>query len=249
MIAQREPLRQRRDLGQIAEAAFRLYTQNFSAFFVIAMLVIPLGIASGVFQDIANETVAAAVVGLLALCQAAVNLLAAAAIIVALDDIDAGRPAEFGRSYDVAFARFGTLLMAVLRVAFHVILFTITVIGIPWAIQRMVRWVFVQQAIMLEGATPQESLSRSADVVIGSWWRTAGIWLLLSIAAAMPVALVRLSLFFAPVAVSSTATAIFDALVLPFIVISMTMLYFDLKVRREDGIATEAPRQITEEPS
>lgn len=233
MIAEREPLRQRRDLGQIIDAAFRLYRHNFVVFFTIAMLVIPLGIASGIFQTIGNQSVATAVIGLLALCQAGVNLLAAAAIIVALDDIDAGRTPEFGRSYDVAFARFGTLLMGVLRVVFHVVLFTITVIGIPWAILRVVRWVFVQQAIMLEGASPQESLSRSADVVLGSWWRTAGSWLVLSILAAIPVALVRVGLFFAPVALSSTAAAAFDALVLPFIVIAMTMLYFDLKSRKE----------------
>lgn len=245
MIGQREPLRQRRDLGQIVDAAFRVYRQNFAVFFAIAMLVIPLGIASGIFQTIANQTVAAGVLGLLALCQAGVNLLAAAAIIVALDDIDAGQTPEFGRSYDVAFVRFGALLMGVLRVVFHVVLFTITVIGIPWAIQRIVRWVFVQQAIMLEGASPQESLSRSADVVLGSWWRTAGIWLVLSILAAIPVALVRVGLFFAPPAVSSTAAAAFDALVLPFIVIAMTMLYFDLKSRREvqEPVAPETPSQ------
>ena len=245
MIDQRAPLRQRRDLGQIVDAAFRLYRQNFAVFFTIAMLVIPLGIASGIFQTIGNQTVAAGVLGLLALCQAGVNLLAAAAIIVALDDIDAGRTPEFGHSYDVAFARFGTLLMGVLRVVVHVVLLALTVIGIPWAIQRIVRWVFVQQAIMLEGASPRESLSRSADVVLGSWWRTAGCWLLLSILAAIPVALVRVGLLFAPVAVSSTATAAFDALVLPFIVIAMTMLYFDLKSRREvqKPVAPEAHSQ------
>jgi hypothetical protein len=241
VIAEREPLRQRRDLGQIIDAAFRLYRQNFAVLFTIAMLVIPLGIASGIFQTIGNETAATAVIGLLTLCQAGVNLLAAAAIIVALDEIDAGQTPEFGRSYDVAFARFGALLMGVLRMAFHVVLFTITIIGIPWAIQRVIRWLFIEQTIMLEGAGPKESLSQSADVVLGSWWRTAGIWLVISILAAIPVALVRVGLFFAPVAVSSTAAAAFDALVLPFVVIAMTMLYFDLKLRKDGAAALPQP--------
>ena len=127
------------------------------------------------------------------------------------------------------------------------VLFFITIIGIPWAIQRLVRWLFVQQTIMLENATPEEALSRSASVVIGSWWRTAGIWLLISLLGGIPVVITRLTLVFAPIAVSSTASAIGDALALPFVVIATTMLYFDLKSRKEVATTPQTPPGQPEE--
>jgi hypothetical protein len=229
---QRVPLRQRRDLSQIVESAFRLYGQHFGVLLGIASLVVPLGIASGIFQTIADEVVGGIVVGVITLCQAAVNLLAGAALIAALDDIDGGKPPGFGRAYDIAFARFWTLVQAILRVAFHVLLFAITIVGLPWAIQRAVRWVFVQQAIVLEGAGAKDSLDRSAEVVIGSWWRTAGCWLLLSLLAAVPLGLASLAFVAAPIVLASSANAALDALVLPFIVTATTMLYFELKLAK-----------------
>ena len=46
MNEQRIVLRQRRDLGEIIQAALHLYQRNFGALFVIAAVVVPLGIAS-----------------------------------------------------------------------------------------------------------------------------------------------------------------------------------------------------------
>jgi hypothetical protein len=233
MIAQRTPLRQRRELNEIIQTALNLYGQNFSLFFRIAAVVIPLGIASGIFQTIANQTAAVTIVGVIAVGQLAVNLLSSAAIIAALDDIGAGRVPDFSRAYDVAFSRFWSLVGGVLRVLFHVLLFMITIVGIPWAIQRFVRWLFVEQVIILEGATAKEALSRSADVVIGSWWRTFGIWLLVSILAGLLVGIVAAVVALAPVAIASTVNAVMDALALPFVVIATTLLYFDLQARKE----------------
>jgi hypothetical protein len=242
-----EPLRQRREAGQIVQAALQLYTQNFPVFFLIAALVVPLGIASGIFQTIDNEVAKSLIVGGISLVQIVVDVLAASAIIVALDDIDSARTPEFGHSYDLAFSKFGAISLALLRVAFHVVLLFITIIGIPWAIQRVVRWAFVQQTIMLEDATPKESLSRSADIVLGSWWRTLGIWLFISLFSAVPVAIAQLAFLLAPVAVSSTASAILSALALPFVVIATTMLYFDLKLRKEGAAALPQPPVQPEE--
>ncbi len=241
MIQQRTPLQQRRELNEIIQTTLNLYGQNFSLFFRVAAVVIPLGIASGIFQTITNQTAAVTIVGVIAVGQLAVNLLSSAAIIAALDDIGAGRAPDFSRAYDAAFSRFWSLAGAVLRVLFHVLLFTITIVGIPWAIQRFVRWLFVEQAIILEGAIAKEALSRSADAVIGSWWRTFGIWLLVSILAGVLVGVVAAVVALAPVAIASTVNAVMDALVLPFVVIATTLLYFDLKARKEShGLASPA---------
>jgi hypothetical protein len=241
MIAPRAPLRQRRELSQIMETALNLYGRNFSVLFRIAAVVVPLGIALGIFQtSITNEAIALPLFVLISLGQVAVNLLASAALIAALADIDAGRAPDFGRAYDVAFERFWRLAGAVLRVSFHVLLFAVTIVGIPWAIQRLVRWVFVEQAVILDSTSAKAALSYSAGAVIGSWWRTLGIWLLISLLAGVSAGLVSALFSIAPVAVSSTATAVINALVLPFVIVATTLLYFDLNARKESHDAVGA---------
>ena len=186
MTDQRVPLRQRRDLRQIIRDALQLYAEHFLPLFSIAAVVIPLSIASAIFAArLNNDAVGIAIINMLAAGQLLVAILVGAALIVALDDLDSGRPPEFGRAFDAAFARFGTLLAALLRVLFHFAFFAITIVGIPWAIQRLIRWTFVQQAVMLDGANAKDSLSRSAEAVSGSWWRTLGCTFVLSLPTAM----------------------------------------------------------------
>ena len=243
MIAQREPLRQRRDLGQIVEAAFRLYTQNFSALFVIAMLVIPLGIASGIFQArIHDDNVQLGVLGLLFPLQLAVDAIANAAIIFALTEIEGGRSPGFSAAFDAALGRIISLSGSLLRVIFHVSLFAITVVGIPWGIQRFVRWLFVEQAVMLDGANAKEALSVSAAAVEGQSWRTLGCWLVIWLLTVLPVGIAGGVAVVAPVLLGSIIAATVAALVLPFFVTMQTMLYFDLSERKS------APPPNTLEP-
>lgn len=234
MNEQRILLRQRRDLNEIIEAALALYTRNFWPLFKIASIVIPLGIAGAVFQaSIDDEVTAAVVVGAVNVADVAVNVLAAAALIVALVEIDAGRPADFSRAYDVAFERFRSIVGALLRIVFHVLLFAITIIGIPWAIQRAIRWLFIQQAVIMDGSGWKQALSTSSDAVIGSWWRTFGIWLLITLLMVVPASIAGAAFTLAPIVVSGTIGAIVNALLLPFGVTALTLLYLDLKARKQ----------------
>ena len=235
MIEQRIVLRQQRDLGEIIQAAITIYMQNLWPLFTIAAIVIPIGIASAIFQQTLDDPAIADLVWLaLSLLQFAVGLLAGATLIFALSEIDAGRPAEFSSAYDVAFQRFGRLAGAYLRVVFHVLLFAITIVGIPWAIQRFVRWYFlVQQAVILDDTSARAALSYSADAVAGRWWRTLGILLVIWLIGAIPT-LSTFGLFYqAPVVVSSIINATVSAALLPLIVTATTLLYLDLKARRE----------------
>ncbi len=234
MNEQRIALRQRRDLSEIIQAAFNLYRQNFAPLFVIATVVVPLGIASAALQRTVDESVGVAVAVLgIAVLQLAVNLLAGAAIITALTTIDQGGGPTFSDTYDAAFERFWTLLGAVLRALVIVLLLAITIIGLPWAIQRMVRWLFVEQAVILDGASPSAALSRSATAVQGRWWRTLGVAIVIGLISALPASILAAVLVFAPPLVAGTANSFMNALLLPFGVTAMTLLYLDLQVRKE----------------
>jgi uncharacterized membrane protein len=241
MNDQRVALRQRRDLSEIIEAALSLYTQNFWTLFRVAAVVIPLGVASAAFRATTeDDTALTAVVLALTLLQAAVNLLAVAAVIAALEDIGAGRTADFSRAYDVAFERFWALAGAILRVLAIVLLLAVTVLGLPWAVRQAVRWLFVEQAVILDGKSARDALAESANAVIGSWWRTLGISALIGIIGAVPAALVARAFSLAPVLLAGTVNATVNALLLPFAVSAMTLLYLDLKVRKETAAARVA---------
>lgn len=241
MIDSRSPLRQRRDLSEIIRASLQIYTQFFLAFFSIAAVIIPLGIANGIFSDRLEDSIGGAlIIAALGVAQLFVNQLVAAALLVAIDDVENGKVPEFGRAYDVAFARFGALIAALLRVAFHAFLFAITIVGLPWAIQRLIRWAFVSQAVMLNGADPKSSLSVSAAAVEGSWWRTFGCLIAIGVPALM-IGLVSVTFPSRPIALTSTTIAALSALIVPFGVIAATLLYFDLNVRKEAPAPTEPP--------
>lgn len=241
MIEQRVPLRQRRDLRRIIEASLQLYGQSFPALFVIATPVIPVGLAAAVFQSAGSGLAVGLIAIGIGVLDVLVNILAAAAIIVALNDLDSGQAPTFSRAYDVAFERAAEIVRAVLRVAFHVLLFAITIIGIPWAIQRSIRWLFIEQAIILDGASAKASLSTSAAAVEGSWWRTLGVWLVVLLVIAIPTGLVNALFLLTPPLVAGTVSSFLNALALPFTTCAITMLYFDLKARKEpDDAASPA---------
>jgi len=243
---QRIVLRQRRDLGQIVEATIGLYTQNLAPLLWIASVVIPLGIAGAAFQYAIDDPVAEAIVtGPIFLLQAVVSLLAAAAIIAALVEIDAGRPADFSSAYDVAYARLWTLIGAILRVFVIVLLFAITIIGIPLAIYRGVRWLFVEQAVILDGTSARAALAYSADGVQGSWWRTLGIVLLIGTITGIAAAIVTIPFAFAPPLLSGSVSAIVNAALLPFNAIALTLLYCDLQARRQELRSEPAAKEGT----
>ena len=276
MSVERVALRQQRDLGQLVEAAFSLYRENFWRFFSIAAVLIPFGILGGLlalefaptFDSVLFETpiedqeaydqavedalreglIFGAVLLPLVLLQLFAQWLASMAIVAAVAGLDAERAPElshamrqrapsFSRAYGVVLTRFWTLVGASLRAGFHIFLFYISIIGIPWAIQRMVRWLFIHQAVILDGTSARAALSYSADAVAGRWWRTVGIAIILWIIVQVPASVIGALVGFAPILISGTASAVITAVILPFGVIAMTLLYLDLTARRETDVS------------
>ena len=241
------PLRQRRDLSQIIETTFGLYARNFWPLLAIAAVVIPFGMLSAVVTESLEPLgelpddggipsgfyTALAVLVPLFLLQAFVGWLASLALIAAVIDVDSGQRPDFSRAYEVVFRRFWTLVGAVLRAVVIVLLLLITIIGIPWAIQRLVRWLFVQQAVILDRTSARAALSYSADAVSGSWWRTLGIMILLIIIVQVPAQIISAPFALAPPLISGTVSAALSALALPLSAIGVTLLYFDLQARRQ----------------
>jgi len=226
------------DMGQIIDTAIRLYRLNFGEFLAIAAVTLPLSAASAVIGGlIEDEVVAAIVTVVLVIPSMALGLVAQAGIARAVADVADGVAPDFNSVYGRVLERLGTLLVTALRVAVIVVALGVTIIGIPFAIYLMVRWVFFTQTIIIDGETSGDATSASAHIVQGSWWRTFGILIIVGILASLPAAAVSLLFAAASPVAANLASAVVAVVVFPFSAGAITLLFFDLSSRESERVS------------
>ena len=110
----------------------------------------------------------------------------------------------------------------------------------------LVYWSMAVPAIIVQGYKPVDALKRSFGLVRGSWWRVFGITVVimlvvlgLAIVITIPFAIASwLAAPDGPTVVSNTVQLLGDltvaAAVLPVAAVASTLLYYDLRVRKED---------------
>jgi hypothetical protein len=190
----------------------------------------------------------------------AVETLAQGAMVYCTGQQYFRHPIENGYAYRFSWKRLANMFGAVLLITLTTLaIFSIPVglfyyaifnspgsslIGIAIAISLIsiaaffyisIIWQFALPAALLEGCNPIAALSRSYQLVRGSWWRVFGIiavlWLM--------VLGIDVVASFIPL-IGRFASAIF---VPPITFISSALLYFDLRVRKEgynlDALANE----------
>jgi hypothetical protein len=115
------------------------------------------------------------------------------------------------------------------------------ILAVPPAIYAVVRVSFAAPAIVIEGVTGWGGLRRSWSLSTGSWGRIFGILLLVSVMVAIMsgtisgfLGLPSFALGEAQrVAAMSAAAAVTSVFVIPIQLIAVTLLYYDLRIRRE----------------
>ena len=119
-----------------------------------------------------------------------------------------------------------------------------------------VRWTLAYAALMAERVNPWRALGRSFELVRGSWWRTVGILLLVGIlVSTIQFAVGALFTGVAALvpglnddvraAAVTVTSALVSALVGVISPIAVTMLYLDLRVRKEGVDLDQLARQTT----
>jgi hypothetical protein len=175
---------------------------------------------------------------------AAVSYLVVAPLITAicvyaLQSVAAGGSPKAREALVKGFESFSPVFFAVLLAALGILLGAILILP---GIYLFVRWYFVPQAVVLEGAHGAGALRASGRLVEGSWWRTLGLILLVNVAALL-VAVVLGAPFTA--AADSADRALWSligqivagAVTQPFGALYSTLLYFDLRERRRAAIS------------
>lgn len=232
-------LRRRMELGQIIDRSLTLYRLNFPELVAMAAITLPVDIVSALAAAAITDAIVLTVASIpLYVVSIAVTVVATAAIARAVDDIADGLPADFNRSYRYVAERLPTLMLAALRVFLPVVLAAVTVVGIPLAIYLLIRWIFFAQAVAIDDYSQGDAVDFSARIVKGQWWRTFGILLVVWLLAGLPA--IAVTILFAPAAViaSGLASAVVAVIILPFVAVAFTLLYYDLRSRERESAST-----------
>jgi hypothetical protein len=238
-------LSQPRDLTALFRDALVVYFGNFGVFIALAaVVVVPFQlIVSGVgleqltaAYDPTPRPGELAAGGLLNFL--VITPLITAMCIHALHALAAGEPARPGPLLVEGFEAFSRIFFAVALAAVGVSLGVVAFI-VP-GIYLFIRWYFVPQAVVIEGARGPAALSRSTAVTRGFWWRTLGIVVIVILAALVPQLVI--SAPFTAIADSTdralwslVGTIVTETITAPFIALFSTFLYYDLRARGSMG--------------
>jgi hypothetical protein len=197
-------------------------------------------------------------VAISSLLQVCAVLLATAACFRAIAQAYLGETTDWRSSLSFALHLAPSLLLLTLLYVLGVLLGTAFFLA-P-GIWLYVAWAFAMPALLVEGLRGRKALRRSFELVKGRWWRTFGIIAVGFILAGIISTVVQGAFLIgivvgadndALVLVLATIAGIVGAAVTtPFQAALLTVLYFDLRVRKEgfdlellaEGIAASGPR-------
>lgn len=111
----------------------------------------------------------------------------------------------------------------------------ITVIGLPWAANKYVAWSFVKQEIVFENRRVIDAFHASADIVRGRWFHTVRTVAFLFLVGVVVGPVLTFALIFTamPLIWVNFVGSLIFALLIPYIALGETLLYFDVKARSE----------------
>ena len=230
--------------GSTILAALRIYLRYLPVFAVMGLPLVPIGILSdGLYQlaigysplrhlvqlmeyTPASYYVAAMPIG--SLQQILSLLLVVPAVLEVYSAIERGERITLRRMVEGVHIHFAPMIRAGLRPLAIVLLAQLSIIGLPLAIERAVRWGFVPHAVVLDDISPAAAATRSERIVKGQWWRTAATMLVLTILAAAPGPLLGIILMVtmsAAIEEVNVMSSLLYAVLLPYAILGSVVLY------------------------
>jgi hypothetical protein len=239
-------LRRGRRFGQLLLAAAALYWRHWRAFAPIGLTAIP--VVGGFFaltwlltgdpgrridEELGFNGLHVAAGELISgLGRPITEAVIAAVVIVAVREIAETGSASFSGAYRGMWQRFRRVVGAQLLAELALLLMALTVIGIPVAAWKFVGWFFIQQQILFEDSGMREAFRGSSALVRGRWWYTLRVVAVFAVIAAITGPVLGFALIFANISLLliNIIGAVVFALLVPYVAIGRTLLYFDLQV-------------------
>jgi hypothetical protein len=238
-----DTLRRRRALGQILRAARQFYGRHWKVFLPVALAALVLIGATNLLAGLITESTTRESSGihlawadmLEQLVRPVAQALVAAIVIVVVREAQRDREVGFRQALGGVRERVWRVVGAQLLATLGVLLLALTVIGLPFAIWKLIGWAFVQQEVIFTDRGFRESFRASSELVRGRWFRTARVlvvFYVLSVAAG-PILTFALIFTALPLIWINLIGSLVFALLIPFVALGGTFLYFDLGVREE----------------
>jgi hypothetical protein len=246
-----EPIRRARAGGQILRASRRVYRANLWTFVGIGAIFTPVAVLASSVQwalfhltgvqefvtlDGGDGPVTVIIAVLIGILSGAITAAAVtAAVTAALNELDAGRPVTAAEAYRLAWRDRRSLAGATGLQFLITLLLILTVVGIPFAIYRLIRTSLFAQACVSDHGTPRESFRASADLTRGRWWRTFGLTALvdaLAILSGPMLGVAVLLLTSQSLTFINISGSLVYAITVPLAAIALTLYYYDLRLGR-----------------
>ena len=230
-----------RDISALFADALRVYARNAWTFLALsAAVVVPVHL---VVEGLGMEQLTSGYDSSPALAETIIPMLVSFLVVAPLIDafcihairrVGDGRRPSAREALQAGFEAFTPIFLAVVLAGLGIALGLVLLV-LP-GIYVGVRWYFVPQTVVIDGAEGGAALARSAALVQDMWWRTFGLVLMANLAAALPAILLLAP--FDAIADSSDravwsmvggiATQTVSA---PFVALFSTLLYYDLRAR------------------
>jgi ABC-type multidrug transport system fused ATPase/permease subunit len=236
-------LRARRAFGQIVRAARQLYGRHWLTMLAIAAIAVPvIGGTQYVIELVSSISRGTQAVGDLLdqLVRPAATAIVSGVVIAFVRSLVTVGRAGFTDSWKGMTQRFWRVVGSSLLATILILLMALTVIGIPFAIWKLVGWAFAQQEVLFEDKSIRESLKASSELVRGRWWRAMRVIVLFYLIGVVTGPILTFALIFTslPLVVINLIGSLIYALLIPYKALGETLLFFDLQTRA----ATEPAR-------
>ena len=240
--------------------ATRLYRRAWPTLAVIGALLIPIGIIFNGIQFAAiklppgnvlfallekSPGASFAIALLLLIFQHLASLIVTGPMVIEVfDDIQNGRSSSPRGVWNKTRSHIPDMVRSVGRGALVIVLLSITLIGVPIAIWLTVRWYFIPQATMLDGALGRNALVRSAESVQGRWWRVALTIVAMLTIAAVPGVIVGLGFLIlghSSVQFTNGLSSLLYMVTVPISMLGITLVYMGQAAHRKDEVNAPVP--------
>jgi hypothetical protein len=234
--ARPDELERRRSYGQIMATSAILYGRHWRPLVVLGTISIPIVGGTRLVANLLSNggRRLLAISDLIATFgQPAASAVVAATIIVFIGSVASGDPAGVRPSLLGTKRRFWRVVTAQILVVPGLAAMAVTVIGLPFAVWKLVGWGFVQQEVLYTDKSIRESFRGSSDLVRGRWWHALRTVLVLQVVGVVAGPFLGLFLIFTPfpLFLVNLLSSIVFALVVPYMTVGRTLLYFDLQER------------------
>jgi hypothetical protein len=260
------PLRlaRRRSWGQVLSASADMYVRRPRLFIGIGLLLIPFGFAIALLQWLLLRlidllgVVTGQGAGTFAILALWIGMtltllglgLVQAATACALVELDEGRRIRPLGAYRIALGNVDPLLRSIGIFVIGWLLLTATPFLIPVALWLAVRWCLLAPAVELEGTKGIAAVRRSSALVRGRWIRVASLVGVSAAVALVAGPLLGVALIFTtsmPFVLLNIVAGVVYTLLLPFVALVTSYVYFDARVHGALEPALKNPPELPAE--